>query len=62
MKGSGSNTWLRLVEFLVQQHDLQFRLEVHLVVMLGAHAVLFGLPVVGHQDDGRLDGSEHRKK
>jgi len=47
---------LQPVELLVELHDLELRLQVHLVVELGPHAVLRVLPVLAHHDHRGLQG------
>lgn len=48
-----------LVHFVVQLHDLEFRLQVDLVVVCDGQPVLSGLAVLRHHDDRRLDCREH---
>jgi hypothetical protein len=44
------------VHLVMQQHDFEFSLQIDFVVVFRVHAVLLRLPVLRHQDDGRLDG------
>jgi hypothetical protein len=47
------------VDFLVERHYFEFCLQIDFIVMLGIEAVPVGLPVLGHQNYGRLNGSQH---
>ena len=44
----------QFVELLVQRHDFDLGLEVHLIVVAGIDAVALGLAVLRHHDDRRL--------
>lgn len=45
-------------EALVEAGDFEFHFEAYFVVSIGFHAVFFGLSILGHHDDGGLEGSE----
>ena len=47
------------VDFLVQREDFEFSLEIDLIVLGCFEAIPFGLAVLGHHDDRRLDGGDH---
>ncbi len=49
------------IELVVQGHDLEFRLQVDLVVQSRGQPVPGGLTVLGHQDDRRLERGDHRQ-
>lgn len=49
------------VDLFVQAQDFQFGLQVHLIVVGGGLAVLFGLAVLRHHDDRRLERGQHRQ-
>src|SRR5438093_9849539 len=58
----GEQVGLQAVELLVELHDLQLRLQVHLVVQLAADAVAGVLAVLAHHDHGGLDRGQHREE
>src|SRR6185295_19902532 len=55
----GEELLAQAVELLVELHDLQLGLEVHLVVQLAADAVFRVRPVLAHHDHGRLQRGDH---
>src|SRR5947207_2591141 len=52
----------QVIELLVQADDFEFSFEVDFIIVRGVEAILRGLPVLRHHDDGRLQRSEHREE
>ncbi len=46
----------------MQAQDLEFGLQVHLVIVSSVKAILHRLPILRHQDDRRLNSREHGKE
>src|SRR6266851_1978088 len=57
---------VKMIEFLVQMRDLQFSLDVHLVLDIASDSIFFCLPVLADQhetgEEDRFQRNDHRQQ
>ncbi len=51
----------KIINFLVEAVNFQFRMDTHLVIPLGMETISHFLPVLAHDDDGCLDCGKNRE-
>jgi hypothetical protein len=52
----------KVINLLMEVSNFQFRLEVHLIVMLRTNSVICFLTILTHRDDWCLDGGKAGKQ